>query len=713
MGDEAVLAGVLEALRQVDPALTPVVLSADPAATARRFGVASAPRGLAGAWRALRGADVLISGGGSLLQDVTSARSPLYYLAVLEMAHRAGAAVVWFAQGMGPLRRPLIRRLVARAARQARLIVVRDEASRAELLSMGVDPDRVRVGADAAWLLAVPGGDGGGSDGAHRAASGVSSRQLPVVSELSPGRPLRLGVVWRSWPGRSVGDEAAGRALGQALAAWTRASGRPAKVRVLAMQPQADMGACERLARACTAACAEAAGPQGTCRAEVAGAPAEPWRFVELLADLDGVVSARLHGLVLAAAVGVPFVGVAWDPKLVAFLSEMAWPLPPLAPERLGEPAAWAAALEALASPGVDLQERLARGCSAMRQRARQGVAWLARALQETRERRCDRDRKLPAAGGEPQPGAQPSASPSAASKPAGQRVRVLGIPVDAVDLAGAVERLARHLEASPSCLSAMQVVVTLNPEMVMHALRRADFAARLQEADLVVADGTGIVWAARLAGSPLPGRVPGVDLAERLLEVCAARAVGVFLLGARPGVAEEAARRLERRLPGLGVVGTHHGYFAPGSPEEQALLATLERVRPGLLLVGMGSPRQEEWLLGHRTRLQGCVRVAVGVGGSFDVWAGRVRRAPAVFRRTGTEWLFRLVTQPWRARRMTALPRFAAAAALYAVQARFGGRFRPQPSAGPGRGALTEHAIGVNMETSSGGPGRPASPTR
>ena len=683
MGDEAVLAGVLAALRQVDPAVTPVVLSRDPPGTARRHGVASVPRHLVGAWRALRGAEVLISGGGSLLQDITSARSPLYYLAVLEMARRAGALTVWFAQGIGPLRRPSIRRLVARAARQARLIVVRDEASRAELVSMGVDPALVRVAADAAWLLPVPGDERGVSSAGPSVPSEVGSRPTAAACLQGAGRPLRLGLVWRSWPGRPVGDVTAGQALGRALAARVRSSGCPAEVRVLAMQPQADREACRRLARACAAAYGEAAGPGRTFHAQAVEAPGDPRRFVELLADLDGVISARLHGLVLAAAAGVPFVGVAWDPKLVAFLKEMAWPLPALAPQRLGEAAEWEGALEALASQGAALREQLARSCELMRQRARQGAVWLAEVLQEAAEgRRGHASRKAAAAearpqapteapaSGDPQAGPEPHAGAEAfAGKSARNRVSVLGVGVDRVGLEDAVARLADHLGTTPPVASGMQVVVTLNPEMVMHARRTPDFAAQLQAADLVVADGTGIVWAARLAGSPLPGRVPGIDLAERLLKVCAERACGVFLLGGRPGVAEEAARRLAQRLPGLVVVGTHHGYFTPGSSEEEALLAQLQQSRPDLVLVGMGSPRQELWLFRHRRRLQGCVRVAVGVGGSLDVWAARVRRAPSLFRRTGTEWLFRLITQPWRARRMAALPSFTVHAVLDAVR--------------------------------------------
>lgn len=257
-------------------------------------------------------------------------------------------------------------------------------------------------------------------------------------------------------------------------------------------------------------------------------------------------------------------------------------------------------------------------------------------------------------------------------------RVRLFGLDVDAVTARQATaclrEHLARHGCGQKPDLP-VQVVVTLNPEMVMQARRDLGFLRLLEQADWRVPDGVGIVWACRLLGQPVPERVAGIELAEALLQACAELKVGAFLLGGRPGVAEEAARRLARRIRGLEVTGSWHGYFAEGSPEEQQLLEKLRQLRPGLLLVGMGSPRQERWMMRHRSQLQGAVAVAVGVGGSLDVWAGRVARAPWLFRRTGTEWLYRLLRQPWRARRMLALPQFAWLAVREAARMRvFGG---------------------------------------
>lgn len=210
-----------------------------------------------------------------------------------------------------------------------------------------------------------------------------------------------------------------------------------------------------------------------------------------------------------------------------------------------------------------------------------------------------------------------------------------------------------------------LRLVVTANPETVMKARRLRELAAALRRADLVVADGVGVVWASRRLGRALPGRVPGIELAEGLLAHCAAAGHPVFLLGGRPAsarrpaVAERAARALARRWPGLEVCGTWHGYFGP--QEEPAVLQVVSRARPALLLCGMGCPRQELWLARHAAFLDGCgVTVAIGVGGALDVWAGDVRRAPAFLRRAGLEWLWRLVQQPRRLGRQLQLVRFA-----------------------------------------------------
>lgn len=265
-------------------------------------------------------------------------------------------------------------------------------------------------------------------------------------------------------------------------------------------------------------------------------------------------------------------------------------------------------------------------------------------------------------------------------------QVEILGARVDAVDLEGAVERIAEFVRGGRP-----RQVITLNPEILYRAQKEPQLLSVINSADLVTADGVGVVWAARMYGARLPGRVTGIDLMLALVERAAREGWRVFLLGAAPGVAAEAARRLKQRHPGLVVAGTQHGYFraavewpaaeaggalparAPGglpggdaggragSPVETSERDVVEQVRaakPDLLFVALGAPKQELFIARHKEEL-GAV-VAMGVGGSFDVLAGKVRRAPAWMRRLGLEWLGRLFIEPRRFRRMLVLPRFA-----------------------------------------------------
>jgi N-acetylglucosaminyldiphosphoundecaprenol N-acetyl-beta-D-mannosaminyltransferase len=198
--------------------------------------------------------------------------------------------------------------------------------------------------------------------------------------------------------------------------------------------------------------------------------------------------------------------------------------------------------------------------------------------------------------------------------------------------------------------------IATVNPEFVMAAQQDGTFRETLNAADLAVPDGVGLIWAGWLLGTPFRGRVPGVELTRRLAALCAAQGYGLYLLGAAPGVAEEAAGRLEAECPGLTIAGTYAG--SPAPEEDDDIVARIHAAAPHVLLVAYGAPRQDLWLRRNLPRL-GAV-VGLGVGGTLDYLSGRVPRAPAWMRRIGLEWLHRLVTQPWRWRRMLVLPVFS-----------------------------------------------------
>ncbi|GAB4152870.1 MAG: WecB/TagA/CpsF family glycosyltransferase [Cyanobacteria bacterium J069] len=230
----------------------------------------------------------------------------------------------------------------------------------------------------------------------------------------------------------------------------------------------------------------------------------------------------------------------------------------------------------------------------------------------------------------------------------------VLGLPIHLLeDYNGwLLERLAKG--------TAGVHVVTLNAEMAMQAEQDAALAAVIRQADLVIPDGAGVVFYLRLRGRKV-SRCPGIELSEKLLSQSVAgdrpgSPYSVFFFGGAPGVAEDAARVWRERAPGIAIAGVQHGYIAP---EEQApLLETLKQLQPRIILVGLGVPRQEFWIAQHRHLCP--YAVWIGVGGSFDIWSGKKERAPGWLRNNNLEWVYRLYQEPWRWRRMLALPQFA-----------------------------------------------------
>lgn len=233
----------------------------------------------------------------------------------------------------------------------------------------------------------------------------------------------------------------------------------------------------------------------------------------------------------------------------------------------------------------------------------------------------------------------------------------VLGVRVDRLSqqqTLDAIEQMIeqRHADNSLSC----RQVVTVNPEFVMMAQHHAVFRQCINQAALVVADGMGIVWAARYLRTPVPERVTGTDTVAELARRCAPKGYRLYLLGAAPGIAELASERLQELASGLQIAGAYAG--SPAPEEEDAMIERIRSAQADVLCVAYGAPAQELWIRRNLSRLP--VAVAMGVGGAFDFLSGRQRRAPLLMRRMGLEWCYRLYREPSRWRRMLALPRFA-----------------------------------------------------
>jgi N-acetylglucosaminyldiphosphoundecaprenol N-acetyl-beta-D-mannosaminyltransferase len=230
--------------------------------------------------------------------------------------------------------------------------------------------------------------------------------------------------------------------------------------------------------------------------------------------------------------------------------------------------------------------------------------------------------------------------------------LNILGIPVHAVTTAEALQQV-RCFMSEPR----LHQIATVNPEFVMAAQQDAAFRYVLRQADLCLPDGVGLLFASRWMGRPLPERVAGSEFIYDLAELAAEEGWSLFLLGAAPGVAEEAAAVFQRFYPGLRVAGSYAG--SPDPAENDAIVQRINDSGAQLLYVAYGAPAQDRWIERNRYTLTH-VRVAMGVGGALDFVSGRAVRAPEWVQNLGLEWLDRLIRQPWRWRRMLALPRFA-----------------------------------------------------
>jgi N-acetylglucosaminyldiphosphoundecaprenol N-acetyl-beta-D-mannosaminyltransferase len=226
----------------------------------------------------------------------------------------------------------------------------------------------------------------------------------------------------------------------------------------------------------------------------------------------------------------------------------------------------------------------------------------------------------------------------------------VLGIPVHLID--DYVAWLTARGEQKKGTH-----VVTLNPEISMQAQENPAFGDILHQAELVVPDGAGIVFYLWLRGLKIR-RCPGIELAESMIEIAATQpdSWSVFFFGAKPGISAKAAACWQQKLPALKIAGTEHGYLTPEI--EANLLANLQKLQPRLILVGLGVPKQEFWIAEHRHLCP--ESIWIGVGGSFDIWAGTKARAPLWTHKLHLEWAYRLYQEPWRWRRMLVLPQFA-----------------------------------------------------
>lgn len=243
-------------------------------------------------------------------------------------------------------------------------------------------------------------------------------------------------------------------------------------------------------------------------------------------------------------------------------------------------------------------------------------------------------------------------------------RVDVLGVGFDNLTEEDAIELCKKLIDEHRAAYMA-----TPNPEIVMAAWENAELMSALENADMVIPDGIGVVKAARVIGTPLKERLPGIEIGEAVLKYLAQTGKSAFLLGAKPGVAELAAERIKQLHPGINICGTNDGYFKDDAP----VVEKINAAKPDFLMVCLGAPKQEIWMAKNAPMLD--VGLMAGLGGSLDVFAGTVERAPKAWQRLNLEWLYRCVKEPWRFKRIAKLPLFLVKAWAKRIRKFFNGK--------------------------------------
>lgn len=230
-------------------------------------------------------------------------------------------------------------------------------------------------------------------------------------------------------------------------------------------------------------------------------------------------------------------------------------------------------------------------------------------------------------------------------------KVNILGVKISKHTISSASDMILESVREGRRGVC----VYTPNSEIIMMAFRNKEFTDILNNADVLLADGIGVVYASKILRNPITERAAGYDTACAALSKLAHIGAGVYLFGSKPGVAEAAGEEMQKRYPGIRIVGCADGYF--DDEKEKQIINDINEKKPDFLFVCLGAPKQEKWLNENRDKLD--FGVAMGLGGSLDVFAGTVKRAPEFYQKHGIEWLYRLIKQPTRILRMLDLPRF------------------------------------------------------
>jgi polysaccharide pyruvyl transferase CsaB len=586
IGDEAILEGMIIGLRQKDPSIEITVLSGAPQKTSETYNVASVNRtSFHDVIDSIRRCDILISGGGGLIQDSSGPFSVLYYLGIIYLAKFYGKTAVIVGQGFGPVRRFVNRLLCRWILRKVDMIIVRDERSSDDLIKLGIKAVPIHVAGDVTPVLSKP------DDLVSREilrSEGIQLNDVPLIG-ISIRRPSK------KLP--KIKADKYYRTIAECSDHMIKKFG--ARLVFIPFHYPNDIIESSKIINLM-------ANPVNIILREYT-----PVEILGIISKMDLFIGMRLHSLIFSAMAQIPMVGIAYDPKV----------------KRL---------MELIKQKYLNMEDI--------------DKDTLIKTVEEAWEKRSEN--KVLLADWPKHINIKAQLNFEILFSFLGTlMVRdILGVKFDNVDMIEAVSRIEKLVASGEPGL-----VVTPNPEIVMSCRNDLMLKAIIDNASLRLPDGVGIIWASRFLRRPLKERITGIDLTYEIASMCEQKGCRIFLLGSKPGIAEGAAEYLKTKYPGLNVVGAYHGYFT--KEEETKVCANIRSLKPDIVLVGLGSPKQELWMSEHLNKL-GPV-VCVGVGGSLDVLAGKMKRAPKFVRNLGLEWLYRLLKEPRRWRRQIALIEF------------------------------------------------------
>ncbi len=597
LGDEAILESFLEWAQSEFDMPDFRVLTANSGETKKRHNVREVDKmNPLAIISAVQWCDVVVAPGGGLLQDATGIKNNLFYSFLLGAARLFGRRPVYMlSQGIGPINRKWSAKLVARAVGQCERMTVRDEMSLRLLDEIGADAAKVKKTADIVFLL--------GRDVQHK----TTQDKLTGISEKSGKRILRIGVSLR--PTDRL-EHISGVIQGCALRLTEEYEVEP---HLFVCDGDQDVAPMNRFAEDMRRSAPDM---NVIIAGEMKGSPLSAREMIQYLCRIDVMIGMRLHSLVLSTLAGVPFVALPYDPKVTAFAKSCGQPLVPNPAH--ATPLEVTKMIKELMGDGrADSIRRLKELTSNNIEIVKSSLAGLSRTLKETGT---------------------------------SSTFNILGIPLCRLGFYGTLRKIMYAAQTQTKLH-----LVTVNTEIIMRARHDKECMELLTGDAVNTPDGVGPRITALLKYRRRIEPVTGIDLMTHLMEQSRRQGFRLFLIGAKPEVIEKVEKRLSEHPDRPLIAGVHHGYLKDVDPD--VVIKKINDSRPHAVLVGMGFPLQERWIRDNKDKIN--ASVFIGVGGSFDVLAGDVRRAPELLQKIGLEWMWRLLNDPARIARMKAFPAF------------------------------------------------------